>query len=180
VWQIGVVPMVALLLAAVTVVPQTAPEGVAAGAGQPAASGPRAQGERRWSAVAGRLAFAAAGLLAIVLIAVPLASTVEVRNSQADAARGRLGAALDAADAARAIEPGAASPYLQRALLLEQEDRTADAAVAIEAAIRREPNYYALWLIASRIATEQDRPREATADYARAQALFPTYRKLTA
>jgi len=64
--------------------------------------------------------------------------------------------------------------------VLETEDRIGAAAVAIQAAIRRQPTYYELWLIASRIATERDRPREAVADYARAYALFPTLRKLTA
>ncbi len=178
VWQIGVVPMVALVLAAITVVPEDVaitpvPEEVAeTAAEQPAASGPRAYSGP--SARVRRGALAGAALLAMALITIPLASTVALRRSQSDAAHGRLIAALAAADTARAIEPGAASPYLQRALLLEQENQLAAAAVSISAAIAREPANYALWLTASRIATERDRPREATADYAEAARLYPT------
>ncbi len=167
VWQIGVVPMVTMLLASVTVLPETTR------AGQPAASGPRAS-RALPSWIAPRLVLALGSVLALILIAIPLASTVAYRNSQNAAARGQLAVALSDANTARAIEPGAASPYLQRALVLEQQNDISGAATAIAAAIAREPTNYTLWLTAERIATESDRPRQALADYRRAHDLYPT------
>jgi O-Antigen ligase len=167
VWQIGVVPMVAMLLAAVSLLPEPGP------VGQPAASGPRASWALRGNA-GPRLLLGLGSLLALVLIAVPLASTVSLRASQKAVAAGDLAKALDDANTAQAIEPGAASPYLQQALVLEQANDINGASAAILAAISREPTNSQLWLIASRIATESDQPGKAVADYRRAQELYPT------
>jgi O-antigen ligase len=167
VWQIGVVPMVTMLLVAVTVLPESER------AGQSAASGPRAS----WalpSWIGRRLALGLGSVLALILIAIPLASTVALRASQSAATHGQLKVASADANTARAIEPGAASPYLQRALLLEQQNDISGAAVAIAAAIAREPTNYTLWLEAERIATESNRPQQALADYRRAQELYPS------
>ena len=163
IWQIGVVPMVMMLLAAGTFT--ASPEAAV----KPAASGPRA-----WWAISRRLIFAAGALLAMALIAVPLISTIEVRASQAAARTGRLKRALADANVAASVEPGAASPYLQRALVFEQAGDTNAAAREIMAAIAREPVNYVLWLTAERIQTELDHPRQALADYRRARTLYPT------
>jgi tetratricopeptide (TPR) repeat protein len=167
IWQIGVVPMVTMLLVGVSVMPETETPG------QPAASGPRGSRALR-SFARPRLLLGLGSVLALVLIAIPLASTVAVYASQSAAALGHLRVALADADKARALEPGAASPYLQRALVLEQQDDIAGASAAIAAAIAREPDDYGLWLTASRIATESNRPRQALADYRRARELYPT------
>jgi tetratricopeptide (TPR) repeat protein len=167
VWQIGVVPMVALLLAGVTLVQEDNP------VRKPAASGPRASSmlSRRLGL---RLLLGAASVVALVLIAIPLASTVELRASQTAFAQGQLSQALADANTAQAIEPGAASPYLQRALLFEQANNIAAASEQIADAITHEPNNYLLWMAASRIATEADHPVRALADYRRAEALYTT------
>lgn len=162
VWQIGVVPMVALLLAAVTLVPESMT------VRQPAASGPPA------SSMPMRAALSAVAVLALILIAIPLASTVELNVSQAAEHAGHLSQALTDANTAHAIEPGAASPYLQRALLFEQVGEVGAASRQIADAIAREPRNYDLWWIASRIAVEADHPVRALADYNRARALYPT------
>lgn len=168
IWQIGVVPMVMMLLAATTFVPRHQP------AGQPAASGPRA-----WRALRGRLGqrlwLVPAAVLAMILIAIPLANTIEVRASQTAANSGNLHQALRDVKTAEAIEPAAGSAYQQQALVLEQADDIAAAAAAIKQAIAREPTNFWPWLIASRIATEQDHPRQALADYRHGIALFPNY-----
>ena len=167
IWQIGVVPMVMLLLAAVTLVPEHRT------VWQPAASGPRASWNRgRGFAARGLLGLAA--IVAMVLIAVPLASTVALRSSQAAYRAKNLSQALSDANTAAAIEPGAASPYLPRAQIFEASNHITEARRQIAAAISRAPGDYALWLIASRLATEADHPREALADYLRAKALYPT------
>lgn len=120
------------------------------------------------------LVAAVGGVLALVLIAIPLASTVAVRDSQTAVHNGHLRQALADAQTAHAIEPGASSPYLQEALVLEQGNNIKAASAAIAAAIARQPSDYSLWLIASRIATEADQPRQAVADFRRARALYPT------
>ncbi len=167
VWQIGVVPMVALLLGAVTLLPDRLPR-----------SAVQAGARRRWTArarpAALRAGLAGASILAAVLILIPLASTVALRSSQAAAAGGHLARALADANTAQAIEPSAASPYLQRALVYEQADDIPAASRQIAAAIRHEPDNYTLWMTASRIATEADQPGRALRDYRRAHALYPT------
>jgi O-antigen ligase len=168
IWQIGVVPMVALLLAGITLLPtphRTLPK--------PAGSALRAPWTRR-GAVATRALGGLGAVLAMILIAIPLASTVELRASQAAYRAGRLSASLADANTATAIEPGAASPYLQRAEIFEAADHIGQASQQIAAAIARSPHNYELWLIASRFATEADHPRQALADYRRAKALYPT------
>jgi hypothetical protein len=167
VWQIGVVPMVALLLASVTFVSADRP------VRQPAASGPRASAKplRRFGP---RAVIALASVLALILITIPLVSTVALRSSQAAVARGDLSQALADANTAHAIEPGAASPYLQRALVYEKANQIGRASGQIAAAITREPDNYEFWLAAARIATEADHPRRALADFRRARALYPT------
>jgi hypothetical protein len=167
IWQIGVVPMVAMLLVAVTVMPESAR------VWQPGASGRRAS-YRAGRLLGLRLALGVGSVLAVILIAIPLASTVAVRASQAAVAKGELAKALTDANTAHAIEPGAASPYLQRALVLESANDISGASAAIGAALAREPTDYKLWIIALRLATEADHPRQALADYQNAHALYPT------
>lgn len=166
-WQIGVVPMVTMLLAAVSVGADRLP------AKQPVASGPRAS----WARVrthATRPVLGVAAVIALILIAIPLASTVALRSSQAAYRAGDFTQSLSDANTAAAIEPSAASPYLQRAVIFEAAKHTGEASRQIAAAIARAPRDYQLWMIASRIATEADHPRQALADYLRAKALYPT------
>jgi hypothetical protein len=170
VWQIGVVPMVTMLLAATTLVPQHQP------AGQPeirTRPTPRASSAlRRW--MRPRLLLAPAAVLALILIAIPLASTVAVRASQMAVRNNNLQQALADANTAQSIEPGAASPYLQQALVLEQANDIPAASLAIKRAIAREPNNYQLWLTAVPIATAADHPLQAVSDYRRALVLWPS------
>ena len=170
VWQIGVVPMVAMVLAAIALV---APDG------QPNPGRPASDVEQRPAAPARRwliprLGLGLAALPALWAIAVPLATTIAVRRSQSAAGRGDLTAALKDASTAQDLEPGAASPRLQRALVLEQLGDVTGAEAAIAAARIREPTDWRLWLVSSRIETEADRPDLALADYRRARALNPT------
>jgi Tfp pilus assembly protein PilF len=99
---------------------------------------------------------------------------VALNASQKAARHGQLAKALEDADTARAIEPGAASPYVQRAVLLEKQNDIRGASAAIAAALAREPTNSQLWLIASRIALEAGKPVQSAADYRRAKRLYPT------
>jgi O-Antigen ligase len=158
VWQIGVIPIVALLLAAVAV----------SGLRDRERIGP----EQRLAVV--RVVVVAGAVVALWRIGVPLASTVEVRSSQAAAKVGAWPAALRDADVAQSLEPGAASPRLQRALVLEAVGDLGAARRTVTEALEREPTNSAPWLIASRLATEANRPRLAFAYWQRARVLDRT------
>ncbi len=156
VWQIAAVPVVAMLLCAICV-------------SHPSPGSPAGL-SRHWMT---RVALGLAALVALWAILIPLATTAAVRRSQTAAQHGQLVTALrDAADAQQ-VEPGAASPRLQRALLLEQLGDISGAALAISQAEARSPTDWQIWLVASRIATEQNKPRTALSDYLRAKSLNP-------
>jgi O-Antigen ligase len=158
VWQIGVIPLIGLMLAAAALGGLRDLELIA--------------GERRLPRTRILLALATvAGLWAII---VPLATTVAVRSSQKAALGGQYRAALADAATAQRLEPGAATPRLQRALILEQLGDIRGASQAIGQAKTREPTNWRIWLVASRIATESNQPAVALADYRRARSLNPT------
>jgi tetratricopeptide (TPR) repeat protein len=99
---------------------------------------------------------------------------VALRASQTAANQNQLRTALADASTAQQLEPGAAGPRLQRALLLEQLGDVSGAAGAVAQAETRAPTDWQVWLTASRIATEQNKPRLALALYRRARSLNPT------
>ena len=162
VWQIGVIPMVAMLLAAVAL----------GGDGGDDRRADPAVGRR--GRIATRVVLAAVSVVGVWVVLVPLATTVAVRSSQDAVSRGDIRGALADAATAQAIEPGAASPALQRALILEQLGDVRGALATVTLAERRERDNWRIWLVASRIATEADRPGLALADYRRARSLNPT------
>lgn len=155
VWQIGVMPLIAMLLVA-------------------AALGGDERPPSKPMRIATRVGMCVATLVVLWALIVPLASTIEVRSSQSAVLSGDFKAALADAATAQSIEPSAASPRLQRALILEQLGDTRGAREAIAQAEAREPVNWRIWLVASRIATESNEPAQALADYRRAKALDPT------
>ncbi|MGH3427196.1 MAG: O-antigen ligase family protein, partial [Mycobacteriales bacterium] len=132
-WQLPVLSVAMLLLAATLVAAEKRPDGEE-GAGM---SPPL------------RLATAGLALAAIVAIAIPLASTSFVRRSEANARAGDLPAALKAARTAQNVQPDAASPRLQEALVLEAQRDFPAAAEAARAATEREPTNWRTWLVLS-------------------------------
>ncbi len=120
-----------------------------------------------------RTALVVVAVAALLALALPLIAARDLRESQAQAAGGRLPAALRRADAAHGIAPYAASPPLQRALVLELERHFSAAAAAAAAATRAEPTDWRTWLVASRLEAERGAPGAALAAYRRARALNP-------
>ena len=155
-WKIPIVPIAALLLIAVTIT-----------AGDASTEG---QAALPWSA---RLGVVAASVAALVAIAIPFASTSLVRQSQVDATKGNLDAALKAARDAQNVEPGAATPRIQQALLLESRGDYAAAEEAALAATERETTNWKTWLILSRIEAQRGHVDAALRDFRRARALNP-------
>lgn len=157
IWQIPVLPVAMLLLVGALVT----------------ARPPGARSETGGFGLSRRLTIAAVTIAAIVVIAVPLASTALVRQSESDFRAGDLQAALDAARSAQNAEPGAASPRLQQALVLESAGELSGASEAARAAAEREKTNWRNWLVLSRIEAERGRAVASVAAYRRARSLNP-------
>jgi Tfp pilus assembly protein PilF len=109
----------------------------------------------------------------VVAQAVPLLAELRLERSHAAVRRGDTRGALAAALDARDIEPWAASPYLQLALVTEQAGAPAVAHVWIERALARDRTDWRLWLVKARLETRLGRVRAAAASLARATELDP-------
>jgi hypothetical protein len=154
-WQVPVLPVTMLLLAACLCRPRRRPD-----------AEPRLP-------IAARGALAVVSLIAIVAIAIPLASLSLVRQSEAEAREGDLPAALDDARGAQNVEPGAASPRLQQALVLELQGDLPAAEAAARAATERESTNWRNWVVLSRVAAERGRAGVAVKAYEEARAMNP-------
>jgi hypothetical protein len=144
----------------------------------PAGAGPVGAGADAGPAAGGlrgrrRLVLVGVAVAAIAAIGIPLVGTSELRKSQAQAAGAHLGPALAQANAAGDVEPFAAGPPLQRALVLELAGRYADGAAAAAAATRSAPTDWRNWLVLSRLDAERGAPGPALAAFRRARALNP-------
>jgi O-antigen ligase len=152
-WQIPVLPVAFLLLGSALV---TVPGG----------------GESR-PRLPTRVAFGLVAAVAIVALAIPLAATSLVRQSEADARGGDLEAALSEARSAQNVQPYAATPRLQQALVLEEQGELASAAEAARAATERESTNWRTWLVLSRIEAERGEAAAAVRAYREARSLNP-------
>lgn len=134
---------------------------------------------RPQAASPGRRRFAAgvtavvAGWLLICAEAIPLLAQVKIGDSQAAVDRGDADAARSAADAARRLQPWAASPYLQLGLVEEQTGELGSARGWIREAIEHDPENWRLWLVAARIETKTGAIAAARRSLARAAELNP-------
>ncbi len=161
IWQLTVVPVVAIVALAVLAGPATATE--------PGVAPPRGRAVR----IAARAAVVVAGLCLIAAQAIPYLAQDDIRRSQHRFAAGDLAGARDAAISARDVQPWAASPRLQLALVDERRGQLADAGSAISDAIDRDPLDWRLWLTASRIDGAAGHTKQARTDLDRAIALNP-------
>jgi O-antigen ligase len=127
------------------------------------------EGRRYGLAVAG---LAVAWIAAIALIG-PLLVEREIEASQAAAARGDIGAAVDHAGNARTIEPWAASPYVQLGLLAERQGEYPIAIEHLTHAIEREDRNWQWFYLRSRIEHAAGDEEAAQADLERARELNP-------
>jgi len=156
-WQVPVLPVTALLLASVLVM----------------ARGPSPTAERFFRRLPPRILLGAVGLAAVIAIAIPLASTSLVRSSEAEVRSRDLTAALADARSAQNVQPDAATPRLQQALVLEIQGDLAAAAVAARAATARESTNWRTWLVLSRIEAERGHVAAAVSAYRKARSLNP-------
>src|SRR4051812_46341894 len=110
--------------------------------------------------------------------AIPFLAEQQVDGSQRAARGGDLTKAIDRAQSAVAIQPWAASPRLQLALVQEEAGRIDLARREIGAAIARDDQDWRLQLIASRLAVKEADIPAARRYLARARSLNPRSRLL--
>ena len=158
IWQVPAIAAVAVACLGLLTGPATAPGD--------ARAAPRLR-------FAERAAVVLAAWVAIFTQAIPLLVTNEIRASQEAAARGELDVALDRAASARAIQPWAASPRLQLALVREEQGDLAGARGDIAAAIGRDQSDWRLRLVAARLETKAGDIPAARAALRQARRLNP-------
>jgi hypothetical protein len=118
-------------------------------------------------------------VLAIVAVAaiipqfVVLAAGIHLSNSQAAVNAGDGAQAKSQALAAKAIEPWAASPYVQLARIDQAEGNLDSARVWLSGALHRSPRDWSLWYIATQIDTQRGKIALAKRELDRARALNP-------
>lgn len=166
VWQMAAIVAVLMALAAVTL------------AGKD--DTPPATADDQWPAAAVRpsrlpltavvVAFA---ILCLLAISVPLAGALALRASQTAAQQGDLQVAYSDARLYATLEPYAASPYLQEALVLELGNRLRPAVRAARVATMKSPTDWQTWLTLARIESEFGQERRAVAALAVARSLNP-------
>jgi Flp pilus assembly protein TadD len=119
---------------------------------------------------------AALALVAVAVIIpqyVVLAAGSHLDNSQTAFKARDMARARSEAVAAKAIEPWAASPYLQLGLVSEAEGNFASAVHWVDLAISRSRRDWALWTTAARIEIERGDAGAAKRDIAEARRLNP-------
>ena len=153
-WEIAVIPICFLLLASVLVT---------------------AGDRRRRSAppIRIRLIGCAVAIVGLVAIAIPLATAHSLQASQAAAREGDLEAALGNAGNAQSVEPFAAAPRVQQALVQERLGHLASAEDAALGAVAREPDEWRAWVILSRLQAERGKVEASIASYRKARSLNP-------
>ncbi len=159
IWQVPALPATFLLLGAAVVAPTL---------------DSRARRPGRLAVGALRAGAVVLALACLVAIGVPLATANAVQASQAAASRGDAALALRDAQQAARLEPGAASPQVQLALVEELRGNLPAALLAAERATRNEPANWSAWLILSRVEAEESKPGPSLAAFLRARSLNPT------
>ena len=121
----------------------------------------------------GRAAIAAVSLASLVAIALPLGAASALHTSQADARANQLSSALQKARSAHDLQPYAATPSLQQALIYELQGDLPDALSAARAATAAESTNWRTWLVLSRLEAESGQASASLNAYKRARALNP-------
>jgi hypothetical protein len=158
VWQLAVLPVAFFVLAAVLVAREAESSPGQASAASRAV---------RWGAIP------AFSIAAVVAIALPLAGAIEVGHSQAAARVNNLGAALGSANSAHGVQPYAASPALQQALVYELQGNYDPGVAAAKRATRADSTNWQTWVILSRLQAEAGNADAAVSAYKHARMLNP-------
>ena len=161
VWEMGAIACAVMLLAAVIV------------AGREHADAPEASDEPRRRSWTPRVVLVLLALASLGAVAVPMAGALATAGSRDAAADGRIGAALRDSRTAERLQPYAATPHLQQALVLEQAGALADASAAARAATADEPTNWRTWFVLARIDARRGETAAAVDAMRRAKRLNP-------
>jgi hypothetical protein len=131
----------------------------------------RAEAWKRFSAFRPVLAIVA--VAAIVPQFVVLAAGIHLSNSQAAVNAGDGARAKSEALAAKALEPWAATPYVQLARIDQAEGNFDSGRAWLSRALSRSPRDWSLWYIATQIDTQRGKIALARRELDRARALNP-------
>ena len=165
IWEMTVVGVVGAICLGLV----TGPAGLAADA-RPPPLAPRARTRpRRFT----RVAFALVACCVIAVEAIPWMVDRQLRASREALDAGDPAAAETRAFEARALQPWAASPHLQLALVRENHGDLEGARDAIDRALELEPANWQLWLVSARIRASEGDVRQARRDFAQARRLHP-------
>ena len=115
---------------------------------------------------------ALAWLSAAVLLG-PLVAQEQIKVSEAAAERGSLDVAERRASSAQSIQPWAASPHRQLALVAEGKGNYREALAQLDKAIQRERRNWVLWVLRSRVNRAAGNRAGALADAQQARMLNP-------
>jgi O-Antigen ligase/Tetratricopeptide repeat len=140
--------------------------------GEPGSDGPRAATASQRSFSWG-VATLLVGWVAVWLAGLVLLTEVKLDDSRAAFDRGDLSAAAQDATDASTLQPWAAEPWLQLALVEEEAGNLTQARRAIAEAIDRAPDDWSLWYAASQIEYRAAGRTAALEAYERARALNP-------
>jgi hypothetical protein len=139
-WEIGAIASAVMVLGAVIVVGR--------GDADAATSSAHPEGPRP---LPSRMILALIAAAAIGAVGVPMVGALAMRGSRDAIADGRPDVALQESDIAARLQPYAATPHLQRALVLEQSGALPAAAMAARAATVDEPTNWRTWFVLSRV-----------------------------
>ena len=163
-WQLPVAPAALLILCAVVLA--APPSRIR----RPDAAEPGPTGR---GMLLGRGVLVAGSAVALVVLALSLAASSELRGSQRAAQTGHLSTALAAARTAQSLQPTAATPRLQVALVYESAGKLALAAAAARDAVHAEPGNWRMWLTLARIDAKRGAYGAAVHAFRHARALNP-------
>jgi hypothetical protein len=177
VWELAVLPCVFLLLAAAIAGPQVVRRRIARRSPSSASGAVRSRDRdpQRWHSRVpwARLGIGAVSVVAIVAVAIPYSAANSISASRDLARASDLAGALAEVDTADNLQPYAASPKLQRALLLESSGDLTGAAAAAAAAAEDEATNWRTWFVLSRIEAYRGRARASVDAYLQARELNP-------
>ena len=109
----------------------------------------------------------------MIVIAIPMASADALLDSQANVQGQNLSGALGDARSAEDIEPYAAAPDLQQAMVLELQGDLTGAVEAARAATEAEPTNWRTWFVLSRVEAKAGNTEASVEAYREARSLNP-------
>jgi O-antigen ligase len=161
VWELAALPVAFMFLVALAIA-------------SPSAAEPEARISPRAAPGLGpRLIGAVLCLVALVAIGLPLAAARSVEDSREQAAEENYDAALEDARDAIEIQPYAATPRIQEAVVLERLGLIDEAADAAREATARESTNWRLWLVLSRLEARRGDAEASVEALNQAESLFP-------